>query len=172
MRRSVVALGMAAILALTGCGGLGVNIGSGPSRGSAVVNKVGIQVQSGVNIYNVSRNAFILLQSVAYYQYGSNMFVSATQGGPWNIINSSTVFPFNLTAPACPGSVGTINIFYGCAANATFTGAILLFNGDCSTPYRGQSTQNICVFGFAPGTAGIQARVAGVSSSVITVNVQ
>ncbi|MBV8366187.1 MAG: hypothetical protein JO194_06780 [Candidatus Eremiobacteraeota bacterium] len=155
---------MAAILALTGCGGLGVNIGSGTSRGSPVVNKVGITVQSGVNIYNVSRNAFLLLVSTAYYQYGSNLYVSATQGATWNVTES--------TAFGCAGIVG-----YGCTTSSAFSGAILLFNPDCATPYHGQTTQNICVFGVNLGaagvtTAGIQATVAGVSSSVITINVQ
>ncbi|HME81963.1 MAG TPA: hypothetical protein VKF82_07785 [Candidatus Eremiobacteraceae bacterium] len=140
MRRTVVALGAAAaILALVGCGGLGVNIGSGTSRSSAVVNKVGIQVQSGINIPQVTRNNFLLMIAIAYYSYGGQQYVSSTQGATWTTVHGS--------------------------------GAIGLFNGDCITPYvAGTVLQNICVFGALPGTATLNATVAG-NTGTVTVTV-
>ncbi len=136
MRRTVVALGAAAaILALVGCGGLGVNIGSGSSRSSAVVNKVGIAVQSGVNIPQVSRGHTLLMVATAYYSYGGQQYVSSTQGATWTTVNG--------------------------------TGALVLLNGDCATPYNGTTVlQNICVFGASPGTATLNATVSGVKGTV------
>jgi len=167
MRRTIVALGAAtAILALVGCGGLGVNIGSGPSRGSGVVNLVGITVQSGPNIYSVSRNLTILLVATAYYQYGSQNYVSSTQGATWSIVNGN-----NFIGNQVCGSAA-----YGCTTSGTFTGAVGLFNGDCFTPYTGQPLQNICVLGYNVGAAG--ATTASISATVeghtgtITMNIQ
>jgi hypothetical protein len=165
LRRSVVALCAAsAIFALVGCGGLGVNIGSGSGRGSQIVSRVNIQVQSGINIPNVTINHTILMTAVACYLNGSNCYVSSTQGAVWGIINSTGV--------GCAIAPGV----YSCTTSASFTGGILLFNGDCVTPYTGAVTQTICVFGLSfgrasPGTAGLTATVSGVTGQV-TVNVQ
>jgi hypothetical protein len=160
LRRSVVALCAAsAILALDGCGGLGVNIGSGTGRGSQIVNLVSIQVQSGVNIPNVTRNFTILMQGIAYYKNGSTLYVSSTQGAVWGIINHTG---------NCPPGLG-----YSCTTSAAFTGGILLLNGDCVTPYAGTVTQTVCVLGWTGlrgagpfGTAGLTATVAGVTGQV------
>jgi hypothetical protein len=163
LRRSVVALCAAsAIFALVGCGGLGVNIGSGSGRGSQIVSQVNIQVQSGINIPAVALNHTILMTAVACYKNGSNCFVSSTQGAVWGVING---------IGGCPGGLG-----YSCTTSSAFTGAILLFNGDCVTPYTGAVTQTICVFGLSfgrttPGTAGLTATVSGVTGQV-TVSVQ
>jgi len=158
LRRSVVALCAAsAILALAGCGGLGVNIGSGSGRGSQIVNQVSIQVQSGVNIPNVVVNHTILMQAIAYYKNGSTLYVSSTQGGVWGIIDKTG---------GCPGGLA-----YSCTTSAAFTGKILLFNGDCITPYTSGVTQTVCVLGNATGTAGLTATVSGVVGQV-TVTVQ
>jgi hypothetical protein len=159
LRRSVVALCAAsAIMALVGCGGLGVNIGSGTGNGGQNVNQVGIQVQSGPNIPNVTINRTILMQAVAYNKRGSQLYVSSTQGAVWGIIN---------TVGLCPAGLG-----YSCTTSAAFTGAILLFNGDCVTPYAGSVTQTVCVLGVAAargaasGTAGLTATVSGIVGQV------
>ena len=173
MRRTVVALGAAAaILALVGCGGLGVNIGSGTSRSSAVVNKVGIQVQSGINIPTVVKNNTLLMIAIAYYSYGGQQYVSSTQGATWSIVNASTA------GYGCPPGTATYCTTAPPAAG-TQPGAISLLNGDCITPYvAGTVTQNICVFGVkdgppippattpSAGTATLQATVSGVLGQV------
>jgi hypothetical protein len=171
LRRTIVALGAAAcILALVGCGGLGVNIGSGTSRGSQVVNLVGISVQSGPNIYTVSRNGTILLIATAYYHFDSQNYVSTTQGAVWGVINAPP--PEDIVGPpGCPPGLP-----YACTTSSAFTGAIALLAPDCVTPYQGQVLQNICVLGVNVGaagatTAGITATVAGVTGQV-TVNIQ
>jgi hypothetical protein len=168
LRRSVVALCAAsAIFALVGCGGLGVNIGSGTSKGSQIVSQVNIQVQSGINIPNVTINHTLLMTAIACFKNGSNCYVSSTQGAVWGIINSTGV--------GCGGVVPSGGS-YSCTTSAAFTGGILLFNGDCVTPYTGAVTQTICVFGLSfgrtsPGTAGLTATVSGVTGQV-TVSVQ
>lgn len=168
LRRSVVALCAAsAILVLIGCGGLGVNLGSGTGRGSQIVSRVNIQVQSGPNIPNVIINHTILMQAVACFLNGSTCYVSSTQGAVWGIING--------TSAGC-GGVAASGGSYSCTTSAAFTGGILLFNGDCVTPYTGAVTQTICVLGASfgrvgsPATAGLTATVSGVTGQV-TVNV-
>jgi hypothetical protein len=153
MRRTVVALGAAAaILALVGCGGLGVNIGSGSSRSSATVNSVGIAVQSGVNIPQVVHNHTLLMVATAYYQFGGQNYVSSTQGATWTVVNSI--------------GVGCGPLPY-CTTSGSFTGGIELFNGDCATPYNGATVlQNICVFGISAGTAALKATVSGHTGTV------
>jgi hypothetical protein len=145
MRRTFVALSAVAILALVGCGGLGVNIGSGSSRASSLVNLVSIQVQSGPNIPTVSRNGFLRMVAIAYYQFGGQNYVSSTQGATWSITSisgpSPVLFNGNCTTPYTPGTV----------------------------------MQNVCVFGgpaFAlPGTLKLNATVAG-NTGTVTVTVQ
>ena len=150
MRRTFVALGAVAILALVGCGGLGVNIGSGSSRASSLVNLVSIQVQSGPNIPTVSRTGFLRMVAIAYYQFGGQNYVSSTQGATWNI-------------GLC------------CSSAASLQPAIVpqpqLFNGDCVTPYtKGTVMQNVCIFGGGPsagtGTFQLNATVNGVHGTV------
>lgn len=159
LRRSVVALcaASAILVALVGCGGLGVNIGSGTGRGSQVVNRVNIQVQSGVNIPNVTVNRTILMQAIACYLNGSTCYVSSTQGAVWGVI---------LESGACGGVVG-----YSCTTSSSFSGEIVLLNGDCVTPYLGTVTQTICVLGTEIGSNGLTATVSGVTGQV-TVTVQ
>ena len=152
MRRLATALGATAVIfALVGCGGLGVNIGSGTSRGSQVVNLVSVQPQSGVNIPNVEVNHVLLMQAIAYYQFGSQNYVSATQGATWT----------TCTTTAC---------------TAPWHGIILLDAAtNCTTPYApGTVNQTVCVFGVggeAGNTGFLKATVAGVSglSALITV---
>jgi hypothetical protein len=149
MRRTFVALSAVAILALVGCGGLGVNIGSGSSRASSLVNLVSIQVQSGPNIPTVSRTGFLRMVAIAYYVFGGQNYVSSTQGATWNI-------------GAC------------CSSSASLQPAIagpVLFNGDCVTPYtKGTVMQNVCIFGGGPsaatGTFQLNATVNGVHGTV------
>jgi len=162
MRRTFVALGAVAILALVGCGGLGVNIGSGSSRSSSLVNRVDVQVQSGVNIPNVTRSHTLLMVAVAYYVFGGQQYVSGTQGATWSVVNNTNAFGGGKPCPT-----GTP---YPCTGSGSVTGGILLFNGDCVTPYTNGVMQNICVFGAVPGTANLNATVAG-STGTVTVTV-
>ncbi|HEY6356974.1 MAG TPA: hypothetical protein VIX35_01945 [Vicinamibacterales bacterium] len=163
LRRSVVALCAAsAIFALVGCGGLGVNLGSGSGRGSQIVSRVNIQVQSGINIPTVTVNHPILMTAVACYLNGSTCYVSSTQGAVWGVILEPPPPP----GGACGGVVG-----YSCTTNAAFTGETVLFNGDCFTPYTGTVTQTICVLGTEIGTTGLTATVSGITGQV-TVTVQ
>jgi hypothetical protein len=162
LRRSVVALcaASAILVALAGCGGLGVNIGSGTGRGSQIVNRVNINVQSGVNIPNVTVNHTILMQAVACFLNGGTCYVSSTQGAVWGVILE------NPAPGACFGVTG-----YSCTNSSSFSGEIVLLNGDCVTPYIGTVTQTICVLGTEIGTAGLTATVSGVTGQV-TVTVQ
>ena len=159
LRRSVLALCAATgILALIGCGGLGVNIGSGTGTGSAVVSDVGIQTQVPPNIPNVIVNHTILMQSVVYFKNGSTQYVSSTQGTQWGIINNPRV--------GCP-----VGVLYTCTTNASFTGGIILLQGDCVTPYDFSFTQTVCVLGLSMGTAGLTASLQGKNGQV-TITVQ
>jgi len=72
LRRSVLALCAATgIIALVGCGGLGLNIGSGSGNGSQIVSDIGIQTQVPPNIPTVVVNHTLLMQSVVYFKSGS-----------------------------------------------------------------------------------------------------
>jgi hypothetical protein len=151
MRRTFVALSAVAILALVGCGGLGVNIGSGSSRASSLVNLVSIQVQSGPNIPVVSRTGFLRMMAIAYYVFGGQNYVSSTQGATWSVSFSAS------SASVKPAISGPLPE---------------LFNGDCMTPYTaGTVMQNICVFGGGPsagtGTFKLNATVAGNTGTVV-----
>ncbi len=145
MRRTFVTLGAVAILGLVGCGGLGVNIGSGSSRASSLVNLVSIQVQSGPNIPTVSRTGFLRMVAIAYYVFGGQNYVSATQGATWTITDAAGVkaalFNGDCITPYTPGTV----------------------------------MQNVCVFGGGTtggaGTATLKATVAG-NTGTVTVTVQ
>ena len=137
LRRSVLALCAATgILALIGCGGLGVNIGSGTGNGSQVVSEITIQTQVPPNIPTVVVNHTILMTSVVFYKNGSTLYVSSTQGTQWAIINS----PGN----GCPPTA------YPCTTSAKFTGGIALLMGDCVTPYDVSLTHTVCVLGLNP----------------------
>ena len=70
----------ATLFALAGCGGLGVNFGSGP-KGSSGVNHVTIFVTSGVNIPTVNHGFPLALTCVAYDVRG---YISTTQGCVWS----------------------------------------------------------------------------------------
>ena len=151
MRRTFVTLGAVAILGLVGCGGLGVNIGSGSSRASSLVNLVSIQVQSGPNIPTVSRTGFLRMMAIAYYVFGGQNYVSATQGATWSIGACCSAALASLQPAIAPQPV--------------------LFNGDCVTPYvKGTVMQNICIFGGGPsastGTYQLNATVSGVHGTV------
>src|SRR5271165_1235715 len=129
MRRTVVALGAAAaILALVGCGGLGVYIGSGTSRSSAVVNKVGIQVQSGINIPTVVKNNTLLMIAIAYYSYGGQQYVSSTQGATWSTVHGSGaigLFNGDCITPYVAGTVlQNICVFGATAGTATLNATV------------------------------------------------
>jgi len=150
MRRLAAAFGATVVIfAMTGCGGLGVNIGSGPSRSSNVVNLVSVQPQSGINVPNVEINHSLLMTAIAYYVYGSQNYVSATQGATF--VTCSTT--------ACTSAAAAF-ILLDAATN-------------CNTPYAGTVTQTVCVFGVAPGSGFLKATVKGVSgvSSMITVTI-
>ena len=134
LRRSVLAVCAATgILTLVGCGGLGVNIGSGSSNGSQVVSYIGIQTQVPPNIPTVLTNHTLLMQSVVYFKSGTFSYASSTQGTQWAVINSPAV--------GCPPSA------YPCKTSASFTGGIALLKGDCVTPYDFSLTQTVCVLG-------------------------
>lgn len=160
LRRSVVAVfATLTLAALVGCGGLGVNIGSGSSNGSQVVARVGIQTQVPPNIPVVTLLiGKLLMTSVAYSKSGGNYYVSSTQGTQWGAINNS--------AGACAGTA------YKCTANpAAFTGNIVILNGDCVTPYNNSFTQTVCIIGLSTGTAGLTASLQSQTGQV-TVTVQ
>ena len=168
LRRTVVALGAAATLfALTGCGGYGVNFGSGP-KGSSGVNHVTIFVTSGVNIPTVNRNASLALTCVAYDIRG---YISTTQGCIW-----STSFPecSDGRAGLHPAvSCGGILVFLdpSCVAptpvNVTVDPSTFIV-----TVSTKAATQNICVLGESPGgTQALNATVSGITGTVtVTVN--
>jgi len=150
MRRLAAACGATVVIfALTGCGGLGVNIGSGPSRSSKVVNLVSVQPQSGINVPNVEIGHTLLMTAIAYYVYGSQNYVSATQGAVWATCSTA----------ACTSSLAPFMLL-DAATN-------------CSTPYAGTVTQTVCVLGVASGSGFLKATVNGVSgiSSKITVTI-
>lgn len=167
MRRLATAFGATAvILVFVGCGGLGINIGSGTSRSSNVVNLVSIQVQSGPNVPNVNRGHQILFTGIAYYFFGGQNYVSATQGAIWttpelaceDIVSGCDIIRFMdpqcLTLLATTTSAGPV---------ATPAGAI----GWWTTTIPSQTA---CVLGVNPGSAKLYATVNGVTG-VITVTV-
>jgi hypothetical protein len=146
------------IVALVGCGGLGVNIGSGSGNGSQVVSYIGIETQVAPNIPTVVVNRTILMKSVAYFKSGTFSYVSSTQGTQWGALNHS--------AGACVG------VAYACTAPAAgFTGNIIILMGDCVTPYNFTATQTVCVLGLTLGTAGLTASLQGKTGQV-TITVQ
>ena len=154
MRRLAAAFGgTVVVFVLTGCGGLGVNIGSGPSRSSNVVNLVSVQPQSGINVPNVEFGHTLLMTAIAYYTYGSQNYVSATQGAVWTTCSTAAC-----TAPAIAAPAIAKFVLMDAATN-------------CNTPYAGTVSQTVCVLGTSPGTGFLKATVKGVSgiSSMITV---
>lgn len=144
MRRTIVALGaVATLLTLLGCGGLGVNIGSG-AKGSGNVAHVTISVISGPNVPIVLRGHFLTLLSVAY---DSRNFVTSTQGAIWTATGAITLFD-----PSCSTIVGTFGVVNG------------VFTQTTTTP-----TQTICVFGGTFGDSSA-ARPAAIKQSIATPN--
>ena len=156
MRRTIVAVGAAAtLLTLLGCGGLGVNLGSG-AKGSSNVANVTIAVISGVNIPTVLLGHTITLQAIAY---DARNFVTSTQGAIWTATGNIT-----LLDPSCSFVVGTGE------------------NGPVQTTTT--PTQTICVYGgdipdssarrpmaFKPAIVAPNVVTATVSGVTGTVNV-
>jgi hypothetical protein len=146
LRRTVVGLFAASILVtLVGCGGLGVNIGSG-AKGSGTVAKVTIYVISGPNIPTVLAGHFLTLQAVAY---DSRYFVSSTQGAIWSSTGGITLYDPTCTTPA--------------PANPD----ISVGGQKTTTP-----TQTICVFGGSFGAARSAIRPQGIAVSKLNATVQ
>jgi hypothetical protein len=166
LRRTVVALGAAATLfALAGCGGLGVNFGSGP-KGSSGVNHVTIFVTSGVNIPTVNRNSDLALTSQAYDVRG---YISTTQGAFW-----STSFPECSDGRLHPAvACGGIIVFLdpSCIGPTPVTTTVNPTTFVVTVTTKA-ATQNICILGLPPGgTQAINATVSGITGTVtITVN--
>ncbi len=150
-RRTIVALSTAGLLlAMAGCGGLGVNIGSG-AKGSSFVGNVGIQTVSGINVLNVLLFHTLLVQAVATGNGTSNL-VSSVQGAVWAVTPGT-------------GGAGDPNI--------------VLLEPGCNAPYGGEPQQSVCIqavdtgdgISGATNTQQITATVQGVTG-VATVTVQ
>jgi hypothetical protein len=174
LRRLVTSLAATAVIVvLVGCGGLGVNIGSGPSRGSNVVNLVSIQVQSGPNVPNVLRGHTILMTAIAYYFFGGQNYVSATQGAI-----------FTTPAVGCDSAKNTMGEAVSCGDIIRFMDPqcqVVLTSTSPTGPVANPAgvtfwwtttvpSQTACVLGVNPGSAKLYATVNGVTG-VVTVTV-
>lgn len=167
LRRTVVALGAVAILlSVNGCGGLGVNIGSG-AKGSQNVNRVSLQVQSGANVPTVVRGHTLLMIAIAYYFNGGQYYVSSTQGAifatPDLFCDDAAIACGDIIRfmdPSCTTELNTT------ASSTPQTPSPTNLNWVTTVP-----AQNVCILGVSPGTATLYATVAGVTGTV-TVTVQ
>jgi hypothetical protein len=159
MRRLATALGATAVIfVLVGCGGLGVNIGSGTSRGSQVVNLVSIQVQSGPNVPQVERGHPIQFTGIAYYTFGSQNYVSATQGAVWTtpkIVCEDVFFCGDIIRFMDPQCTHVLTGFVGTDPTASWI-----------APDQPGTSQTACVLGVNPGSATLFATVKGVTGKI------
>ena len=158
MRRLATALvASAVIIVLVGCGGLGINIGSGTSRGSNLVDVVSIQVQSGPNVPQVVRGHQLVLQGIAYYFFGGTQYVSATQGAIWT----------TAVLPSCDGALVACGDIIRFMDPQCLTE---LSNTVGTSPNQFWTTvvpsQTVCILGVAPGTATLFATVKGVTGQI------
>lgn len=132
--RRALAVAAASLLALAGCGGLGVNL-----RGnSQTANQVAITAVSGTTL------------------------------NPYPVLFGHTVV---LVAHPSAGNIINYGIQEPVRWDSSNPGVAALLENNCITPYGGEYTTTICIFGKSPGKSNIDGTTSNGAIGTLGISV-